>query len=71
MQEMQGIWFWSLFPEDSLEEELAPHSSFLACTIPWTEEPGGLQSMGPQKESDMTERAHTVVGYALVLLDVF
>ena len=71
MQEMQGIWFRPLFLEDSLEEEMAPHSSFPAWTIPCTEEPGGLQSTGPQKESDMTERAHTVVGYALVLLDVF
>ena len=30
----------------SLEEEMATHSSLLACKIPWTEEPGGLQSMG-------------------------
>ena len=49
MQEIQEIWFQSLFQEDSLEEEMAP--SFLAWTIPWTEEPGGLQSMGLQKES--------------------
>ena len=34
--------------EDSLEEEMATHSSILACRIPWTEEPGGLQSMGLQ-----------------------
>ena len=34
---------------------MAPHSSILAWKIPWTEEPGGLQSMGSQ-ESDMTER---------------
>ena len=32
-----------------LEEEMAPHSSILARKIPWTEEPGGLQSMGSQK----------------------
>ena len=36
---------------------MAPHSSTLAWKIPWTEEPGGLQSMGRQK-SDMTERLH-------------
>ena len=39
--------------EDPLEEELATHSSILTWEIPWTEEPGGLQSMG-YKESDMT-----------------
>ena len=33
----------------SLEEEMATHSSILAWEIPWTEEPGGLQSMGSQK----------------------
>ena len=35
-----------LGPEDPLEEEMATHSSILAWEIPWTEEPGGLQSMG-------------------------
>ena len=33
---------------------MATHSSLLAWEIPWTEEPGGLQSMGLQKELDMT-----------------
>ena len=41
--------------EDPLEKEMAAHSSILAWSIPWTEEPGGLQSWGP-KESDTTER---------------
>ena len=36
-----------------MEKEMATHSSFLAWEIPWTEEPGGLQSLGSQ-ESDMT-----------------
>ena len=44
----------SLRWEDPLEEEMATSSSILACKIPWTEELGGLQSMGSQ-ESDMTE----------------
>ena len=44
----------SLDQEDLLEEEMATHSSILAWEIPWTEEPGGLQSMGVAKESDMT-----------------
>ena len=54
MQEMQGTWVSSLGREDSLEEELAPHSSMLAWRIPWTEEPGGLESMG-YKELNITE----------------
>ena len=39
----------SLGQEDALEKEMATHSSILAWKIPWTEEPGGLQSMGSQK----------------------
>ena len=39
----------SLGQEDPLEEETATHSSVLAWEIPWTEEPGGLQSMGSQR----------------------
>ena len=39
----------SLDPEDPLEKEMAAHSSILAWEIPWTEELGGLQSMGPQR----------------------
>ena len=37
---------WSLGQEDPLEKEMAIHSNILAWKIPWTEEPGGLQSMG-------------------------
>ena len=44
---------WSLGLEDPLEKGMAAHSSILAWRIPWTEEPGGLQSMGLQK-SDTT-----------------
>jgi len=39
----------SLGREDPLEEEMATHSSILAWEIPWTEEPGGLQSTGSQR----------------------
>ena len=58
------MWVLSLGPEYPLEKEMATHSSILAWRIPWTEEPGGLQSMG-LKESDMAERlsmhaAHTI-----------
>ena len=42
------IWVRSLGWEDPLEEEMATHSGSLAWRIPWTEEPGGLQSMGLQ-----------------------
>ena len=49
---MQGtleMRFQSLGQEDPLEEEMATHSSILARKIPWTEEPGGLQSMGSRR----------------------
>ena len=39
----------SLGQEDLLDKEMATHSSILAWKIPWTEEPGRLQSMGPQR----------------------
>ena len=50
-------WVRSLGWEDPLEKEMATHSRILAWRIPWTEEPGGLQSMG-HKESDTPERLH-------------
>ena len=46
---MHEMWVQSLDLEDPLEKEMAFHSSILAWEIPWTEEPGGLQSMGFQK----------------------
>ena len=46
---VQEIWVQSLGWEDPLEKGTAAHSSILAWRIPWTEEPGGLQSMGSQK----------------------
>ena len=45
---MQEIQVPSLGQEDPLEEGMATHSSILAWTVPWTEEPGRLQSMGSQ-----------------------
>ena len=45
---MQETWVWSLGWADPLEKGMATHSSSLAWRIPWTEEPGGLQSMGSQ-----------------------
>ena len=46
---MWETWVQSLDEEDPLEKEMATHSSILAWRIPWTEEPGGLQSMGSQR----------------------
>ena len=45
---MQETWVQSLGRQDPLEKEMATHSSTIAWKIPWTEEPGGLQSMGSQ-----------------------
>ena len=44
-----GTWVWPLGREDPLEEEMATHSSIHDWEIPWTEEPGGLQSMQSQR----------------------
>jgi len=49
MQEKQETQFPSLGQEDPLEKEMATHSSILAWKIPWTEEPGRLQSVGLQR----------------------
>ena len=46
---MQETWVLSLGQEDLLKKEMATHSSILGWRIPWTEESGGLQSMGLQK----------------------
>ena len=46
---MRETWVRTLGQEDPLEKEMAPHSSTLAWKIPWTEEPGRLQSMGSQR----------------------
>ena len=46
---MWETWVQSLCQEDPLEKEMATHSSALAWKIPWTQEPGRLQSMGSQR----------------------
>ena len=53
MLRMRETRVWSLGREDPLEKEMPTHPGILAWEIPWTEEPGGLQSMGSQ-ESDTT-----------------
>ena len=50
MQEPQETWVQSLDWEDPLEEKMATHSSILSWEIPWAEKPGGLQSMGLQRD---------------------
>ena len=42
---MQQTWVWYLGQEEPLEKVMATHSGIVACRIPWTEEPGGLQFM--------------------------
>ena len=57
---MWETWVRSLGWEDLLEEEMATLSSILAWRIPWTEEPGGLQSMGSQRvRHDRMTNTHT------------
>ena len=57
---MQETWVWSLGGEYHLEKEMASHSSILAWRIPWTEEPGRLQSMGSQRvRNDWMTNTHT------------
>ena len=55
VQEMQEMWVQSLGQENPLEKEMATHSSILVWEIPWSEEPGELQSMGLQ-ESNTAEQ---------------
>ena len=53
---MQEMRVQSLGQEDLLEEEMATHCSILAWIIPWTEEPGGLQSIGLQRVEEVLEK---------------
>ena len=68
---MQETWVWSLDQEDPLDKGRATHSSILAWRIPWTEEPGGLQSTESQ-ELDTTERpalyTSPIIGFPVTLL---
>ena len=63
----QEMGVWSLSQEDPVEKETATHSSMLALEIPWAEEPGGLQSMGSQRDRhDWATTQFQVVGAAKV-----
>ena len=57
---MQETWVRTLVREDPLEKEMAMHSNILAWEVPWTEESGGLQSMGSQSEwTQLSDLART------------
>ena len=53
MNETQQTWVQSLGWEDPLEEGIATHSSVLTWRIPWTEEPGRLQSIGSHSQTEL------------------
>ena len=59
---MQETWVRPLGQEDPLEKEMATHSSILAWRIPWSEEPGRLQSMGLQAAVRWFNRGHLSQG---------
>ena len=67
---MQETQVQSLDLEDPLEEEMATHSSILAWKIPWTEEPGGLQSMGSQKSQTRPKETRTQEADNMIILVV-
>ena len=67
---MQKMQFQSLLGEELLEKEMATHSSILAWEIPWTEEPGGPQSMGSQRvKHDLVINNTTDQNFANCLLN--
>ena len=59
MQETQETQIQSLGLEDPLQKEMSTHSSILTWGIPWTEKPGGLQSMGSQRVGHDQACKHT------------
>ena len=66
---MQETQVWPLSWEDPLKEEIVTHPSILAWEIPWTEKPGGLQSIGSQRVGHdwMTEHIHTCTSTSAVV----
>ena len=70
VQEVQEMWFWFLGQEDPLEEEMATHSSILAGKILWIEEPGGLQSIGWQSRTWLSDWACKESGWLLYDLNL-
>ena len=67
---MQETWVRSLGQEDPLEKEMVTHSSILAWRIPWTEEPGGLQSTGSQRVGhDLSDFTNTILLFISMTTD--
>ena len=71
MQETQEMQVWFLGQEDPLEEDMASHSSILAWKFPWTEEPGGLQSMGLQSRTWLSNWAEHKTSLDHVFMDMY
>ena len=66
---MQETWVWSLSQEDPLEKGMVTHSSILTWRIPWTEEPGKLQSIGSQRVGyNWATNTHTLTEASVGLL---
>ena len=65
---MQETWVRSLGRDDPLENGMATHSRILTWKIPWTEEPGRLQSMGPHSQTTY-HKIHPLKGKCIYKLD--
>ena len=61
------MWVQSLVWKDPLEKEMATHSRILAWRIPWTGEPGGLQSTGSHSWIQLSVHSHLHISYTLIL----
>ena len=70
MQHMQEMQVWSLDGEDPLEEAMTTHFSILAWKISWTEESGGLQSIGLQRVGQDWMTEHTYISLGILLQHV-
>ena len=64
---MRETWVQSMGWENPLQKELATHSNILAWRIPWTEEHGGLQSMGLQRVRHVGPTNTSVIGWMKVI----
>ena len=71
LPEIQETWVRSLGQEDPLEKEIATHFSILAWRIPWTEEPGGLQSTGSQSGTRLSNFTFTLLSLSLINFTLF
>ena len=70
LPEMWETWVRSLGQGDLLEKEMATHSSILAWRIPWMEEPGRLQSMGSQSQTQLKRLGSSSIMIKLITLNI-